>query len=74
MCTGCNSKTPVAPAQPGVTPAEVTSETWYRVTYFNGTTEDVQGMDTVRQRIITPASRAPDTDRDGLQGGTAHPL
>jgi len=32
----------------------------YEVTYFNGVTEQVIGMDEVRRRIIDPASRVPE--------------
>lgn len=48
-------------------------DTVYRVFYFNGTYEDVVGLDAARQRVMNPASRADDTDRDGNVGGTYRP-
>lgn len=47
-----------------------TDDQVYVVTYFNGTTEEVHGLAEVRRRIMDPASRGEDTDRDGFVGAT----
>lgn len=73
MCgPGCGgNKATVATSGAVGTVATVGEDTTvYNVAYFNGTTEEVVGIDAVRRRIIVPASRAPGTDEFGLQGGT----
>lgn len=58
---------PTVVADPEGPPAD---DQVYVVTYFNGTTEEVQGLAEVRRRIMDPASRGEGTDRDGFVGAT----
>lgn len=75
MCCGNPEPSPPVPGAPEPdAPSEPADTTVYRVAYFNGTTEDVTGLDAVRQRVINPASRAEGTDRDGLLGATYAPV
>jgi hypothetical protein len=76
MCgAGCGgNKAAVVTADTAASVATVGEDTTvYRVTYFNGTEEEVRGIEAVRQRVINPASRAPGTDENGKQGATYAP-
>lgn len=69
MCCGSTESNPSAAANPDPQgpPAD---DQMYRVSYFNGTTQDVQGLDEVRRVLLNPDARAEDTDREGFQGGS----
>jgi hypothetical protein len=68
MCCGSGESTPVSAvtADPEGAPSD---DQMYRVSYFDGTTEDVQGIDTVKRRLLDPSSRD-GGDRGGVQGGS----
>lgn len=77
MCAGCGSKAKSAtvtaasePVTPVPDPADTTE---FTVAYFNGTTENVVGLEEVRRRVIDPSSRAVGTDENGMQGATYAP-
>lgn len=79
MCAGCSGNKRAATVAAG-TPEPATlatlageDTTEFTVAYFNGTTENVVGLEAVRQRVINPASRAAGTDENGLQGATYAP-
>jgi hypothetical protein len=75
MCCGSgNAGTQVAVAGEGDVVAFAPMDTTvFTVTYFNGTSEEVVGLEAVRLRIIEPSSRAAGTDENGLQGATYMP-
>lgn len=67
MC-GCGSSSNVA-QDSVVADAGGTDETMYRVMYFDGQTEDVQGLDAARTLLMNPAARV--ESAQGLDiGGT----
>lgn len=76
MCgPGCggNKAAVVTPDAAGSVATVGEDTTVYKVAYFNGTEEEVTGIEAVRQRVINPASRAPGTDEFGRQGATYSP-
>lgn len=46
-----------------------TDQTVYQVTYFNGASEEVTGLNEVRRRIIDPTSRIPEA-QEVAEGAT----
>jgi hypothetical protein len=69
MCCGSTESTPVesVSADPQGPPAD---DQMYVVSYFNGTTQNVVGMEEVRRVLLTPSARAEGTDQGGYQGGS----
>lgn len=68
MCCGASETAPASAvtADPEGAPSD---DQMYRVSYFDGTFEDVRGIDTVKRRLIDPPSRD-GGERGGHQGGT----
>lgn len=77
MCTGCNGNkkaaTVMAAGEVAIPLPDPADTTVFTVAYFNGTTEEVTGLEAVRQRVIDPSSRAVGTDENGMQGATYAP-
>lgn len=72
MC-GCGSSNVAAESVQA--DATGTDETWYRVAYFptfgsDTITEDVQGLDAARTRLMNPASRESEEAQTWGPGGT----
>lgn len=69
MCCGSTEPAPAAVDAFGRPEPELDTDR-YLVSYFNGTTEEVVGLDQVRKVLLTPSARAPGTDENGYQGGS----
>lgn len=70
MCCGSTESTPaVGPFGPEDSRAEPDTQK-YLVSYFNGSTQEVTGLDEVRRVLLDPSARAEGTDENGYQGGS----
>jgi hypothetical protein len=70
MCCGSTESTPATAGVTADPQGPAPDDQRYRVSYFNGTTQDVTGIDEVRRVLLNPEARAEGTDRDGFQGGS----
>lgn len=69
MCCGASESAPVAVDAFGRPEPELDTDR-YLVSYFNGTTQEVTGLEEVRKVLLNPAVRAEGTDENGFQGGS----
>lgn len=70
MCCGSDESAPSAAGVSADPQGPAPDDQMYRVSYFNGTTQDVTGIDEVRRVLLNPEARAEGTDREGFQGGS----
>ena len=71
MCGGGCGGTPTEPGVVADPEGPPDAEQWYVVSYLDGTTEEVQGLDEARGRLLNIDSRAEGTDRLFLGGSYA---
>jgi hypothetical protein len=69
MCCGASESAPSVAGTPDPQ-GPPTDDQKYVVSYFNGTTQEVTGLDEVRRVLLNPSARAKDTDENGFQGGS----
>lgn len=69
MCCGSSESAPSVAGNPDPE-GPPTDDQKYLVSYFNGTTQEVTGLDEVRRVLLTPSARAEGTDENGFQGGS----